>query len=65
MYARAYDTAPASESTLPFTGRSALIQTISAAAGLMGNDYILSPRTGDGLVQRSAPALGRCICAPG
>ena len=32
--------------------------TISAAAGLMGNDYILSLRTGDGLMQRDTPAAG-------
>eukprot|EP01043_Picozoa_sp_COSAG02_P139826 COSAG02_NODE_78523_length_117_cov_16.833333_1_plen_29_part_10 len=29
----------------------------------MGNDHILSLRTGDGLVQRRAPALGQRICA--
>ena len=52
-------------STLPFSRRSELIQTISAAAGLMGNDHILSLRTGDALVQRRAPALGRRICVPG
>jgi hypothetical protein len=31
----------------------------------MGNDYILSLRTGDGLMQRRASALGRRICVPG
>eukprot|EP01043_Picozoa_sp_COSAG02_P056215 COSAG02_NODE_6636_length_3445_cov_56.495218_2_plen_57_part_00 len=36
-----------------------------AATGLMGNDHILSLRTGDALVQRRAPALGRRICVPG
>ena len=57
-------TAP-SESTLPFSRRSELISKIYATAGLMGNDHILSLRTGDGLVQRRAPALGRRICVPG
>ena len=52
-------------STLPFTRRSELISKISADAGLMGNDHILSLRTGDGLVQRRAPALGQRIYAPG
>ena len=32
-------------STLPFTRRSELISKMSAAAGLMGNDHILSLRT--------------------
>jgi len=58
------NTAP-SESTLPFTRRSELISKISADAGLMGNDHILSLRTEDGLVQRRAPALGQHIYAPG
>ena len=31
-----------------------MISKISADAGLMGNDYILSLRTEDGLVQRRA-----------
>eukprot|EP01044_Picomonas_judraskeda_P009959 COSAG03_NODE_1251_length_4472_cov_70.829636_6_plen_77_part_00 len=57
-------TAP-SESTLPFPRRSEMIQTLSAEAGLMGNDHILSLRTRDGLMQRRAPALGRRICVPG
>jgi len=38
---------------------------MSAAAGLMGNDHILSLRTEDALVQCRAPALGRRICVPG
>jgi len=42
-----------------------LIRKISADAGLMGNDHILSLRTEDGLVQRRAPALGQHIYAPG
>jgi len=58
------NTAP-SESTLPFSRRSELISKISAAAALMGNDYILSLRTGHGLVQRRAPALGQRICVSG
>ena len=51
--------------TLSFTRRSELISKIYAAAGMMGNDHILSLRTGDALVQRRAPALGRRICVPG
>ena len=51
-------------STLPFTRRSELISKISADAGLMGNDHILSLRTGNALVQRRAPALGQHIYAP-
>ena len=40
------------------TRRIVLISKIYAAAALMGNDHILSLRTGDALVQRRAPALG-------
>ena len=47
------------------TRRIVLISKIHAAGGLMGNDHILSLRTGDGLVQRRAPALGQHIYAPG
>ena len=32
---------------------------------MMGNDHILSLRTGDALVQRRAPALGRRIYVSG
>jgi hypothetical protein len=46
------------ESTLSFTRRSELISKIYAVGGLMGNDHIVSLRTGDALVQRRAPALG-------
>ena len=42
-----------------------LISKIHAAGGLMGNDHILSLRTGNALVQRRAPALGQHICVPG
>ena len=51
-------------STLSFTRRSKLIRKIYATVGLMGNDHILSLRTGDALVQCGAPALGRRIYAP-
>jgi hypothetical protein len=44
--------------TVSLTRRSVLISKIYAAAALMGNDHILSLRTGDALVQRRAPALG-------
>jgi hypothetical protein len=44
--------------TLSFTRRSELISKIYAVGGLMGNDHIVSLRTGDALVQRHAPALG-------
>ena len=52
-------------STLPLSRRSELIHTISAAAGLMGNDHMVSLRTGDGLGQHRAPALGQRICVSG
>ena len=61
---RVRSTAP-SESTLPLSRRSELIHTISAAGGLMGNDHIVSLRTGDGLGQHRAPALGQRICVSG
>ena len=57
-------TAP-SESTQPFTRRSESISEIYADATLMGNDHILSLRTGGALVQRGAPALGRRMYVPG
>ena len=46
------------------TRRSELISKTYAVGGLMGNDHIVSLRTGSALVQRRAPALGRRICAP-
>ena len=42
-----------------------LIRKIYAAVALMGNDHILSLRTGDALVQCGAPALGRRMYVPG
>ena len=52
-------------STLSLKRRSELIKKIYPAAGLMGNDHILSLPTRDALVQRGAPALGRRIYVPG
>ena len=52
-------------STQPFTRRSESISEIYADATLMGNDHILSLRTGGALVQRGAPALGRRMYVPG
>jgi len=49
---------PAGVPTVSFTHRGELISKIYAAAGMMGNDHILSLRTGDALAQRRAPALG-------
>ena len=42
-----------------------MIRKIYADAELMGNDHILSLHTGDALVQRGAPALGRRMYVPG